>query len=746
MSGAPVEIGDPLAHVLGVRTATLLGREFGMRTVGDVLRHLPFRYRRKGVLLGGGEAVEGDEVVMVGTVVSVDRREGRGRNGPRTFHVVGVSDGRDQVSATFFNLRYIPRIMPVGTRVMLEGKLSFYKERMQLTHPAFMVLHPDMDEGIAEGEAPRAGGAFLAMLKAAAGDDAVVFSQLLDRELLPVYRGTSAVDTWKLLVWVTSVLNRMIPPEDPLPRAIRDREGLVDLDDALRRIHLPDDDADVEKARARLRFDEAFSLQLALARRRARDSSRRAPACAPRGDGLAAAFDARLPFTLTSGQVTVGEEIARDLAGETPMSRLLQGEVGSGKTIVAVRAMLQVIDAGRQCVLLAPTEVLATQHARSVAAMLGPLARAGELGAADTATRVTLLTGSMSVPDKRRALLDIVSGESGIVIGTHALIQDNVEFLDLGLVVVDEQHRFGVRQRDHLREKGRGGAVPHFLVMTATPIPRTIAMTVFGDLDTSVLRELPAGRGSTRTTVVHESRTRWVERMWERIGEEVAAGRQAYVVCPRIDDDSAGGETRLHAATATHARLAAEVFPDLTVGLLHGRMSTEEKDATMTAFAAGGIDVLVCTTVIEVGVDVPNATVMVVLDADRFGVSQLHQLRGRIGRGGHDGLCLLVTSASEDGKPVERLEGVAATTDGFELARLDLATRKEGDVLGDAQSGNTRSLRLVRLLDHEELIVRAKRIAAESVAGDPELGRSPGLRHMADVAEGATDVEYLGRV
>ena len=447
------------------------------------------------------------------------------------------------------------------------------------------------------------------------------------------------------------------------------------------------------------------------------------------------------------------------------MHRLLQGEVGSGKTVIAIRAMLQVIDAGGQAALLAPTEVLAQQHHRSISALLGPFSQAGQLGGAEIATQVTLLTGSQGAKERRAALLDAASGAAGIVIGTHALLQEHVQFADLGLVVIDEQHRFGVEQRDALREKARD-ARPHVLVMTATPIPRTVAMTVYGDLDTSTLIELPAGRKAIATHVVPAAeKPRYLERTWERLREEVGRGGQAYVVCPRIggDDTAPASENQRSSATDTPPGLTAaqraavedhsgtdatddgsprrsplavlEVAPLLEQGplaglrlrMLHGRMPPDQKEAAMRAFADGSVDVLVATTVVEVGVDVPNATAMVILDAERFGVSQLHQLRGRVGRGTEPGLCLLVTEAPEASAARDRLDAGAATLDGFELSRLDLAQRREGDVLGAAQAGRKKSLKLLTLLADEDLIREAREEATAVVDGDPILASHPAL-------------------
>jgi ATP-dependent DNA helicase RecG len=533
-----------------------------------------------------------------------------------------------------------------------------------------------------------------------------------------------------------------------------------------RLLHQPETDQDVKAARYRRKYDEAFTVQTVLAQRRAAGAQLVTTPRVLRPGGLLESFDARIPFELTAGQRQVSAEIARDLACEHPMHRLLQGEVGSGKTVVALRAMLAVIDSGGQCALLAPTEVLASQHFRSITSMLGDLAMGGMLGGSQIGTQVRLLTGSQPAGVRRRSLLDAASGDAGIVVGTHALIQEHVGFFDLGLVVVDEQHRFGVEQRDALR--GKAKQPPHVLVMTATPIPRTVAMTVFGDMETSILTELPQGRSPIATHVV--ANPRWFQRTWERVAEEVRAGHQAYVVCPRIGDDDAGGgppapprawseevevefagEESTPPARELRSVLEMEVelganpaLAGLRIAVLHGRMATDDKDAVMADFAAGAIDVLVATTVIEVGVDVANATVMVIMDADRFGISQLHQLRGRVGRGTSPGLCLLVTETeSEVGQ--QRLLAVAATNDGFTLARLDLEQRREGDVLGARQSGGKSQLRLLRLLRDEDLILAARQDAFAIVAADPDLLGHPALRNVIASALDDEQAAYLER-
>ena len=471
-------------------------------------------------------------------------------------------------------------------------------------------------------------------------------------------------------------------------------------------------------------------------------------------DGVLDSFDASLPFQLTGGQKAVCAEIEADLAQDHPMHRLLQGEVGSGKTIVALRAMLAVVDSGGQAALLAPTEVLAAQHLRTIEKFLGPLSQGGTLGSQEGATQVTLITGSQNAATRKAALALAASGDAGIVIGTHALLGEKVEFKDLGLIVVDEQHRFGVEQRDALKEKAQ--KPPHLLVMTATPIPRTVAMTVFGDLDVSTLRELPLGRQPITTHVIPVmEKPTYLERAWARIREEVGQGHQAYVVAPRIaagSDENAdidflfGVESSDIASVEELApRLHGGDLAGLRVAMLHGRLSTEEKESTMKAFAAGEIDVLVSTTVIEVGVDVANATIMVIMDADRFGVSQLHQLRGRVGRGTSPGLCLLVTNAIAETPARERLDAVAGTVDGFELSRIDLEQRREGDVLGASQSGTRSHLRLLRVLRDEELIEKARTAAQDLIATSLDLTSYPALKKELSAMAHNMAVDYLDK-
>ncbi|MFQ6231050.1 ATP-dependent DNA helicase RecG [Nocardia sp. NPDC002869] len=748
-------LSDRLDHLLGAKAAATLADAFDMDTVEDLLRHYPLRYATQGQPLTEEAPEDGAHITVIGRVTKADLRPMRQRRGSLLKVVLDTGGGRG-VDVTFFNGDKVKYAIRQGVRAMMSGTVNYWRPgQWNLSHPGYLIL-PEADDEEPTLTTVRGGGDLRGIAESAKGAGGVDMS-FFDREFIPVYPATAKVQSWEILACVRQVLDQLDPLADPLPAEVRDERELMPVGDALRLIHLPERTSDIERARERLRFDEALALQLVLAERRHEVAGRTARACPLRGDGIVAAFEERLPFELTEGQRGVIGEISADLSREQPMHRLLQGEVGSGKTIVALHAMLQVIDAGQQCALLAPTEVLAAQHYRSLKAMLGDLGQAGELGAADAATQVTLVTGSMPAPTKRAALLAAVTGDAGIVIGTHALIQDAVEFFDLGLVVVDEQHRFGVEQRDALRAKAKSGFSPHLLVMTATPIPRTIAMTTLGDLETSTLTELPRGRSPIQSKVVpRRVHPNWVDRAWERITEEVGAGRQAYVVCSRIGDDEDGSGAKGKKAAEKEApptqavvdvfdRLRTGPLAQLRIGLLHGRLPADEKDQVMRDFNAGDIDVLVCTTVVEVGVDVPNATVMVIVDADRFGVSQLHQLRGRIGRGAHPGLCLLITDAAPGGPAMTRLEAVAATTDGFELSVLDLRQRREGDVLGAAQSGTTRSLRLLSLLDDLEVITAAQELARTVVAQDPGLARHPGLAAMMHAAVDSERLEYLAK-
>ncbi len=723
---------SPVAAVFGGATKKRekIEKNLHITTVGDLLRHFPRRYIKTGELTRVEDLEVGQMLTVVGEIAEskahtyTDRR-----NDKPAYRLETVlrTDG-PSLRMTFFAKsshvsQYHQRRLPVGRRGLFIGQAGQFNNKWQLTNPTMVLF----------------GGP---------GDDEEMIRPDQLRGLYPLYPLTKGVDHWDLQRAISFARSVVEPPVELLPDDVRHDYDVVDAATALRWIHEPEDLGEVAKALRHYRFEEALVTQLVLGRRRRAVRALGAHARSGGDGALLAAFDERLPFTLTDGQREVGAQIEADLAQPHPMNRLLQGEVGSGKTLVALRAMLRTVDSGGQAALLAPTEVLAQQHFRAITALLGDLAHGGMLGGPAEGTAVELITGSMSKSQRTAPLSRLASGESGIVVGTHALLEDNVMFADLGLVVVDEQHRFGVEQRAALT--GKSVMPPHVLVMTATPIPRTVAMTVFGDLETSVLTELPAGRAPIQTNVVNTAdHPAWIHRVWERVREEVAKGHQAYVVCARIEgDEPEEGETDqleldedglpvppepsrppIAAVEQIVVELQLGALNGLRVARLHGRMGPDEKDATMRAFAAAEIDVLVSTTVIEVGVDVANATTMVLLDADRFGVSQLHQLRGRVGRGGHPGLCLLITHLSPllQANAAERLAAVASTTDGFELSRVDLELRREGDVLGRSQAGGRSGLQNLRVLRDEQTILEARAAAEALLDRDPDLLDAPAL-------------------
>ncbi len=700
---AYAELNQPLAGVLGAKTA----REFEqlrIRTVGDLLRQIPRRYLSGTELTDLSTVVEGDHVAVIAKVVHTARREApRGR--PGRLEAV-LTDGRNRLNVTFFGsdraLRWWDDQLSKGVSGIFVGKVGSFRGELQMAHPEFVMLD-------AHGRI------------VGTSEEKQRMAALSRSGLVGVYPATAKLQTWKVAECARLALQALSGAEDPWPSWVRDQADVVELTTAFAFVHHPSSLEEAERGAQRLRFDEALATQLTMAHRRREAAARPAVPRVRVAGGLLDAFDARLPFELTEGQRLVCATLFDELSREHPMQRLLQGEVGSGKTVVALRAMLAVVDAGGQAALLAPTEVLAGQHYQTMRALLGELGSGRLLGAPEHATDVVLLTGSMPAAAKREALLRAASGEAGIVVGTHALLSDRVQFADLGLIVVDEQHRFGVEQRAALADKA--AARPHVLVLTATPIPRSVAMTIFGDLDVSTLKEIPDGRAEVSTVVVDGLlRPAWVDRAWQRVVEEVAAGRQVFVVCPRIGGQSSPAEAGV---VELAAQLSSGPLAGVRVGVLHGQLPTDTKNATMAAFAGGELDVLVATTVIEVGVDVPNASMMIVWDAERFGISQLHQLRGRVGRGEHPGVCLLITQAADEVASA-RLEAVAATRDGFALAELDLLQRREGDVLGANQSGTRSSLRLLRVLEHADLIAVARQIAEDIVRRDPLLA-TPGF-------------------
>ena len=827
----------PLTRYLPTATARALKTHLSISTVGELLEYFPRKYLPRGELSRFADLVEGQDVTIIARVTNVSTRtmaarrgkitevtitdtlaesdqnsvdssssgtfavrEGRantpqrmpaGKTNPRVSglaapsagysgyadsygqqssgnnffgvpqHIFGSSDisGTGRVGSTmklsFFNAWTAAREIHAGETMMFSGKVGIYRGEYTLTNPHYALLSDDGNANAPErAEAP-----------------------------IPVYRAPVKLPTDRIATAIAQLIESvpLKELEDPIPYKIRRARKVPSLEWTYRALHTPDSEDTWRAAQAQMRYREAFVLQSALARLHAARAAHATVARSALPDGAADALLNVLPYELTEGQQRVGKEISRDLASPSPMNRLLQGDVGSGKTVVALRAMLQVADSGGQSAMLAPTEVLAEQHFRSILDILGDLADTEGIPGYETTlfhpqnqkeskkpahrVRVRLLSASMPSAHKRAVLAEIADGTADVVIGTHALLSDVVTFRDLGMVVVDEQHRFGVEQRDSLR--GNNGELPHRLVMTATPIPRTVAMTVFGDLDVSVLDQLPAGRQQTATHVVPlAEKPTWADRLWTRAREEIDAGHQVYVVVPKIGDDdeeleegqqlfgdagregsqSSDGKTRLTSVTAMTAYLKQN--PALTgtrIASLHGRMDPEEKTAVMTAFERGEIDILVSTTVIEVGVNVPNATLMMIMDADRFGISGLHQLRGRVGRGGFAGTCLLVTRQQAGGVSRERLDAVAATTDGFKLSQIDLQQRREGDILGAAQSGKKSTLKFLRALADATIIERAREDARALIAADPTLAKHPNLARTIDRALDADREAFLGR-
>ncbi|MDO5025938.1 MAG: ATP-dependent DNA helicase RecG [Trueperella sp.] len=716
-------LSRPLARVIGNRSANALAK-LGLHTVEDLLLHLPFRLTRRGELMPIKAVHEGESVTVVAQVVDTNIRPMNQRRG--FILNVEISDGVHELELTFFAksarpLQFHAAKLQPGTVATFSGTISTYRGQLQLTHPEYQTYADESEIDATELQRP-----------------------------IPIYHASAKVPSWQIHKAITTVLATITPADipDPLPADYRQAHQLPNRFAALTALHLPTDDAEWEQAITRMKHEEAFILQALLAQQFQASQENDAPACPPQAGGMRELFANRLPFTLTASQQEVIAEISGELSRTLPTRRLLQGDVGSGKTIVALLAMLQVVDAGYQAVLVTPTEVLARQHYATILQLLG------ELG---WGQKVELLTGSLTAGERRRALATLASGAPGITIGTHALLQEGVQLPRLGFVVVDEQHRFGVDQRDKLAV----GA--HLLVMTATPIPRTIAMTSFGELEVSTLRELPAGRSPITTNLVPSFAERWVKRVWQRVREEVDAGGRAYVVAPRIspnqDEEIDARASQLEepkqlelmektpppSVTELAQQLAAEpALAGTAIGVMHGRLTPAEKTAAMSDFAAGRTPVLVATTVIEVGVDVPQATAMVICGAENFGLSQLHQLRGRIGRGTQPGICLAIHSALEGTYAYERLHAFAQTTDGFELARRDLELRSEGNVLGTAQSGRKSGLRFVKVTSDEAIIAQARIAARALIAADPRLEQHPQLRAKIQQLD-KNRTEYLAK-
>lgn len=680
--------------MLGEKTAKAFARQLDIKTTGELLQHYPRRYLKRGELTRIADLPVGEIATVVGEIVSVSARYIKGRGG----HILEatISDGTSLLSLAFFGQAWRKDELTKGRRGFFSGKVGLFSGKLQLAHPDYELFDEISDaEAKAWAELP-----------------------------ISVYPATSTLPSWRIEKAIRQVLGQS-EIKEVIPKEILDKEKLIGLSQAIQKIHQPTKDADYVQAIESLKFHEALLLQLGLIQKRI---SYAGDAAAVLDDvSRALEFEKHLDFSFTDSQLRVNSEIEQDLASGRPMHRLLQGEVGSGKTVVALRAVMLAVAKNQQSVLLAPTEVLAEQHFQSITKILGrELSR--ELG-------VRLVTGSLSAAERKKSLLDLASGKCLLAIGTHALFAEKIQFAELSLVVIDEQHRFGVMQREAIKEKGK--KTPHVLTMTATPIPRTIAITAFGDLDVSTLRELPKGRKPIETFVVPVENAALVSRVWQRVSEEVAKGRQAFVVCPRIDgkeyEDNLQELGKVPAAAATEVFASLQKNPALSglrIGLMHGRLSSEEKQSAMASFAAGETDVLVATTVIEVGVNVPNATTMVVLDADRFGISQLHQLRGRVGRGNESGICLLV-SASEDGSLAsQRLSALAQTTDGFKLSELDLELRGEGDVLGENQAGTKSQLRLLKVTKDAKLLERSRLLAKEILQRDVPAQLQHGIELM----------------
>ncbi len=722
----PLTPQTPLSSVLDQKSAATLEKKLEITTAGQLLEYFPRKWIDHGRLSSFADLVAEEHATVIARVRTSELRRMQRRRGS-LLEVLAEDESGGQITMAFFQGWAAQRELKAGATAMFHGKVSTYRNQLTLTNPEFSVLGEEAEEDQAAAD--------LTALPAAG-----------DKAPMPIYPAKAGLSSWSIYRMMRMVLRHPAAEDwpDPLPEEILSERGLLHRFDALRHVHMPLSAEDPERGMERLRYEEAFMVQ-ALLRTRRDDASRDPGQPRPlRPGGLLESFDETLPYTLTPGQLSCGELLAAELAQPAPMNRLLQGEVGSGKTLVALRAMLQVVDAGGQAVLIAPTEVLAAQHERSLRRMLGSLVRngmfagAGMLGGQEhgdaSSCALTLLTGSLKTSERRRALLEIASGEAGIVVGTHAVLSDQVTFADLGLVVIDEQHRFGVEQRNALRS--RPGTTPHMLVMSATPIPRSVAMTVFGDLQLTVLEGLPAHRQPIQTHLARMALgPRQIGRVWERIAEEVREGRQAYVVCPKItqedvrSDPGSGVSVEQDASVELMAQTLAQhpLLGSVRLGSLHGRMDSEATEDTMRSFERGEIDVLISTTVIEVGVDVPNATVMAILDADAFGISTLHQLRGRVGRGEHPGLCLLVTRLPEEHPSMPRLIEVSETLDGLELARRDVARRREGDVLGASQAGKSSSLSLLRAIRDEAVIIQAAEDLHQLAQQDPEWSREPAL-------------------
>lgn len=668
-----------LDELIGEKTAKQLVRAFEIKTVEQLLRHYPRRYLQRGQLTPMSQLPIGESVTILAEVEKVNTRPIRGKKG--SILEISITDGSASAKLTFFNQSWRSNQLLPGSQGLFAGKTSIFSGQIQLAHPDYELFDEESE----------------------------VDPEAWAKKPIPIYPASSTVPSWRIQKLIKEILAQLEFPFEPLSETVRDELGILTLEQSLRFIHQPAAKRDFEQAQKSLKTHEALGLLLEFGLLRKQLSSIEAKKRVA-GKTLEK-FDSTLPYQLTSAQKKVGMEIESDLGSGTPMNRLLQGDVGSGKTVVALRAMLAAIEDGSQAAIIAPTEVLATQHFIAISEVLGELTES---------LQPVLLTGQMSQTEQRKALLKIVSGSARIIIGTHSLIADRVEFFDLSLAVIDEQHRFGVEQREALRSKGEN---VHTLIMTATPIPRTLAVTIFGDLSVSILDEKPANRQRISTHVVNVSEGGHVSRVWQRVAEEVQSGSQAFVVCPRIEltDQDEGEGVSAAAVEVAHSLRSNPYLQIASLGLLHGRMPAEDKTQVMSQFTNGEIDVLVSTTVIEVGVDVPNATAMVVLDADRFGLAQLHQLRGRVGRGSKPAVCLLLTASEPESASYERLTAMEKTEDGFELSEVDLLYRKEGDVTGVSQSGTKSRLKLLGVVKDQEIINSSQPVARKLLETDEDI-------------------------
>ncbi|MEO7803017.1 MAG: ATP-dependent DNA helicase RecG [Actinomycetota bacterium] len=692
---APPHLQVPITSLKGIgpkQAETLAQSKFALTSVQDLLQHYPRRHLDFSNTKSIREVGIGEEVTVIGEVIKVSPAPPGRRRFPLK---VRVSDGTSVLEIAFFNQHWRAQQLKPGTMIAAKGKVTTFKGARQMTAPLVDVIK-DADEVI---------------------------------KIVPQYPATADIHTAWLRRVIRGAIDQFAPLEDPLAQALLDRHDLKPRTWAMANYHFPKEMSDKAIARRRLVFDELFTLQLGLAYRKRR-IERETMGIAHKVEAkLAGRFVECLPFTATKAQTRSIEEIENDMSRAIPMHRLLQGEVGSGKTVVALYAALLAVQGGYQAAIMAPTEVLANQHYLTITKLLAPLAGHPDLvkpGQLDMfgGPEAVLMTGSVPAARKREILAKVADGSASIVIGTHALIQEGVEFANLGLAIIDEQHRFGVRQRMSLKQKGAGGVAPDILIMTATPIPRTLAFTLYGDLDVSVLDELPKGRLPVETQVIADQDRKAA---YDLIRTQVAQGRQAYVITPLIEESD---KLQVRSAETESKRLATEVFPDLKIAVMHGRMAPKNKEAVMEGFRNGDIDVLISTTVVEVGVDVPNATVMLIEDADRFGLSQLHQLRGRIGRGSHSSTCLLMTAVEPNDEPndaFKRLKVMTETSDGFELANKDLELRGTGTILGERQSGFS-DLRLTHLVRDIDILKRARDEAFSLIDEDHNLTHHPSMR------------------